>query len=46
MQHGEMSMDVKVDVGAIQDCEADAVIISLFEGTAEPGGAAGAAPGG
>jgi leucyl aminopeptidase len=36
----EAAMDVKVVVGAIQEAKVDAIVVSLFEGAGEPGGAA------
>lgn len=35
-------MELRVGTGSIQEAAADAVVVSLFEGVAEPGGATGA----
>ncbi|NUQ75542.1 MAG: hypothetical protein HUU21_18510, partial [Polyangiaceae bacterium] len=38
----ESAMRVEVIQGAIQDAAADAVVVNLFQGVSEPGGATGA----
>ncbi len=35
-------MDVNVQAGEIQAIQADAIVVNLFEGVEEPGGATGA----
>ena len=42
MNAGNMDIQINVEQGSIQEIEADTIILNLFEGVMEPGGATGA----